>query len=125
MIRRPPRSTRTDTLFPYTTLFRSLADCYAMLASLAPLILERQGGDRLAGVRAPVAFDGTPDPADQVLTMGATRLTARLIDPWVPRAQPHPETHRAICIPLAPADFVTAGRGLPFPFPPAAGRGRE
>src|SRR3546814_4025726 len=26
MIRRPPRSTRTDTLFPYTTLFRSMWD---------------------------------------------------------------------------------------------------
>src|SRR3546814_13863568 len=26
MIQRPPRSTRTDTLFPYTTLFRSTAD---------------------------------------------------------------------------------------------------
>src|SRR3546814_5275929 len=26
MIRRPPRSTRTDTLFPYTTLFRSKVD---------------------------------------------------------------------------------------------------
>src|SRR3546814_2511775 len=26
MIRRPPRSTRTDTLFPYTTLFRSGSD---------------------------------------------------------------------------------------------------
>src|SRR3546814_14723461 len=26
MIRRPPRSTRTDTLFPYTTLFRSTGD---------------------------------------------------------------------------------------------------
>src|SRR3546814_6333002 len=26
MIRRPPRSTRTDTLFPYTTLFRSFYD---------------------------------------------------------------------------------------------------
>src|SRR3546814_18958944 len=25
MIRRPPRSTRTDTLFPYTTLFRSVS----------------------------------------------------------------------------------------------------
>src|SRR3546814_9281757 len=25
MVRRPPRATRTDTLFPYTTLFRSLA----------------------------------------------------------------------------------------------------
>src|SRR3546814_3827142 len=27
MIRRPPRSTRTDTLFPYTTLFRSVVVC--------------------------------------------------------------------------------------------------
>src|SRR3546814_2652613 len=27
MIRRPPRSTRTDTLFPYTTLFRSTVNC--------------------------------------------------------------------------------------------------
>src|SRR3546814_13141541 len=26
MIQRPPRSTRTDTLFPYTTLFRSITD---------------------------------------------------------------------------------------------------
>src|SRR3546814_14010311 len=32
MIRRPPRSTRTDTLFPYTTLFRSLLE--AMEASI-------------------------------------------------------------------------------------------
>src|SRR3546814_3595877 len=31
MIRRPPRSTRTDTLFPYTTLFRS--HCQAVAAS--------------------------------------------------------------------------------------------
>src|SRR3546814_16266243 len=28
MIRRPPRSTRTDTLFPYTTLFRSVSPCH-------------------------------------------------------------------------------------------------
>src|SRR3546814_15327392 len=34
MIRRPPRSTRTYTLFPYTTLFRSLLDP-AAVASLA------------------------------------------------------------------------------------------
>src|SRR3546814_19577007 len=31
MIRRPPRSTRTDTLFPYTTLFRSLIDGRGLL----------------------------------------------------------------------------------------------
>src|SRR3546814_13214506 len=28
MIRRPPRSTRTDTLFPYTTLFRSYREIF-------------------------------------------------------------------------------------------------
>src|SRR3546814_19215966 len=28
MIRRPPRSTRTDTLFPYTTLFRSCSEVF-------------------------------------------------------------------------------------------------
>src|SRR3546814_13764439 len=38
MIRRPPRSTRTDTLFPYTTLFRSPAasqHCRARFSRLA------------------------------------------------------------------------------------------
>src|SRR3546814_14788428 len=30
MVRRPPRSTRTDTLFPYTTLFRSVGEESAM-----------------------------------------------------------------------------------------------
>src|SRR3546814_7758997 len=33
MIRRPPRSTRTDTLFPYTTLFRSQFGIQAVIAS--------------------------------------------------------------------------------------------
>src|SRR3546814_9170898 len=32
MIRRPPRSTRTDTLFPYTTLFRSATPEFAKAA---------------------------------------------------------------------------------------------
>src|SRR3546814_11675012 len=36
MIRRPPRSTRTDTLFPYTTLFRSsFRGAFAYLGGLA------------------------------------------------------------------------------------------
>src|SRR3546814_21195602 len=38
MIRRPPRSTRTDTLFPYTTLFRSLER-----ATFRPLAMVRGG----------------------------------------------------------------------------------
>src|SRR3546814_15500639 len=34
-IRRPPRSTRTDTLFPYTTLFRSVDEAVALIAKRA------------------------------------------------------------------------------------------
>src|SRR3546814_2815875 len=39
MIRRPPRSTRTDTLFPYTTLFRSNRHAFASIGLTAALSL--------------------------------------------------------------------------------------
>src|SRR3546814_2781263 len=41
MIRRPPRSTRTDTLFPYTTLFRSRDG-----REEADALLQRNSGDQ-------------------------------------------------------------------------------
>src|SRR3546814_10892917 len=41
MIRRPPRSTRTDTLFPYTTLFRSVSGMTAADPVLLRLLDER------------------------------------------------------------------------------------
>src|SRR3546814_7630986 len=46
MIRRPPRSTRTDTLFPYTTLFRSRGFEQRGIddAALAGLVPARDGG---------------------------------------------------------------------------------
>src|SRR3546814_9196538 len=47
MIRRPPRSTRTDTLFPYTTLFRS---CYTSAVAVDEAILGVDS-DYLAGMR--------------------------------------------------------------------------
>src|SRR3546814_8240834 len=58
MIRRPPRSTRTDTLFPYTTLFRSLLlsqehkeESKPILASPAVRARARDLGVDLAQVR--------------------------------------------------------------------------
>src|SRR3546814_14853584 len=47
MIRRPPRSTRTDTLFPYTTLFRSIQ---------AGPAFRRRDGIGFGGARPPVAI---------------------------------------------------------------------
>src|SRR3546814_15255105 len=72
MIRRPPRSTRTDTLFPYTTLFRSVnAICPGFIntniftASLdVPDELKGQANAVIAGMSAqaqPVARGGQPE----------------------------------------------------------------
>src|SRR3546814_10322858 len=54
MIRRPPRSTRTDTLFPYTTLFRSKRVMTGL--ALHPRHLGPDPGSRL-----PPLLSGTPD----------------------------------------------------------------
>src|SRR3546814_20623338 len=69
MIRRPPRSTRTDTLFPYTTLFRS---DHAITTD--PLLL-----DEIEILRGPVAtrFGGS-----------AGNGAINLIDSKVPKALP-------------------------------------
>src|SRR3546814_1843422 len=61
MIRRPPRSTRTDTLFPYTTLFRSHE------------VVRFQR-------RAALDADGVVDPAEE-FDMRAVRLARPVADP--------------------------------------------
>src|SRR3546814_9706199 len=45
MIRRPPRSTRTDTLLPYTTLFRSHVARHDQLADVGLVVLDAEHGD--------------------------------------------------------------------------------
>src|SRR3546814_3329873 len=54
MIRRPPRSTRTDTLFPYTTLFRSVLAgldlariAFGIMDQDVDIRVEREDGARL------------------------------------------------------------------------------
>src|SRR3546814_5203621 len=51
MIRRPPRSTRTDTLFPYTTLFRSPARSAWAWARAKPGAGSEEGRDSGFGIR--------------------------------------------------------------------------
>src|SRR3546814_12687074 len=60
MIRRPPRSTRTDTLFPYTTLFRSqpiarrgiFADMRAVLGDAMVALAQRANSGFVVGHRS-------------------------------------------------------------------------
>src|SRR3546814_14282211 len=71
MIRRPPRSTRTDTLFPYTTLFRSIEGSSAQRGHhrlQLPYILPPPELRRSAYVRSPRRLSPTlshPHPLRQ------------------------------------------------------------
>src|SRR3546814_3442745 len=56
MIRRPPRSTRTDTLFPYTTLFRSLG----AVDDLHDLYSRVKAGDDSAAAGLRFVISNTP-----------------------------------------------------------------
>src|SRR3546814_12580968 len=66
MIRRPPRSTRTDTLFPYTTLFRSVeGNCRISAATACGAFRKRPGpGVALHGGGIGPAVRFFKDPSD-------------------------------------------------------------
>src|SRR3546814_7268141 len=82
MIRLPPRSTRTDTLFPYPTLFRSLEGMFEALADKAnviqfPVVIK---GDVQGSVEAIVnALNrlSTDEIRVRVLQSGAGAITER------------------------------------------------
>src|SRR3546814_17115125 len=71
MIRRPPRSTRTDTLFPYTTLFRSLGAHAAVGQNL---------GDGVLRSRAFLRFIGFAEGADVVHRVIIADELQRVVD---------------------------------------------
>src|SRR3546814_2720612 len=65
MIRRPPRSTRTDTLFPYTTLFRSIKELTATALGVGSMVDDD-------------ANAGTPDVFQAIDLSSATAASAAL-----------------------------------------------
>src|SRR3546814_15139974 len=71
MVRRPPRSTRTDTLFPYTTLFRSL-------------LVEIQRASDDGGARPCALTHQTVDVSDKVIRQahGDLRRHTEMVPLW-------------------------------------------
>src|SRR3546814_17251678 len=73
MIRRPPRSTRTDTLFPYTTLFRS---------SIANERRERRKRQRIGGARRAACAGQDREETQRVVdALAATAIERPLCAP--------------------------------------------
>src|SRR3546814_11851776 len=96
MIRRPPRSTRTDTLFPYTTLFRSRVVAVGGVG-VRLQVLCRVGGVvvllQLRRERPQAAEDGLPDVAEAAEEFARRGLVGR-------RAGDH---HEAVALQLLQA----------------------
>src|SRR3546814_13642006 len=76
MLRRPPRSTRTDTLFPYTTLFRSAIEA-AGGGGDGTGLARRIGPDRQRHVarKIEVALDGEAERQPQRGDLGEAERT--------------------------------------------------
>src|SRR3546814_21067387 len=93
MIRRPPRSTRTDTLFPHTTLFRSLSQLIeakdfgeladiragARDAAIEGVMLKRRDSPYVPGRRAGLWYKWKRDPltADCVMMRSEERRVGK------------------------------------------------
>src|SRR3546814_1549901 len=72
MLRRPPISTRTDTLFPYTTLFRSRPSCELAHGVLDASMEGGVGIDHLAQRRdRDLGVDGEGEQPEHLPTVGA------------------------------------------------------
>src|SRR3546814_9541363 len=77
MIRRPPRSTRTDTLFPYTTLFRSRLFVGGWSSSLIREVFER---NPVAGV---LPYDPVQDAVVLLEQFRTGPMAAKDDNPWL------------------------------------------
>src|SRR3546814_20623172 len=81
MIRRPPRSTRTDTLFPYTTLFRSVSkrgDEVVVAAQGSSLDRTTRESERSAIISALRQGDGSRKDAARRLGISERTLRYKL-----------------------------------------------
>src|SRR3546814_17549811 len=92
MIRRPPRSTRTDTLFPYTTLFRSdpVGVILRQAEAVARRLLDRSDGGGVAARHQHVdehviGWDGVEAMLKQELADGFEHPPPLPLDPSIVR----------------------------------------
>src|SRR3546814_2815619 len=85
MIRRPPRSTRTDTLFPYTTLFRSVRKHPAGAGGQFARYGQRYIGERAQAhlTALGVAFEDIHPFGRAALGDPQIQATAVVVPPWL------------------------------------------
>src|SRR3546814_1248701 len=95
MIRRPPRSTRTATLFPYTTLFRSPHDVHPRAAPSRRERMERAEPVHRLGGRGVVGEGRRRGEARRAAAAGRRRAAGRAAHLAAAPRDPHRELRRS------------------------------
>src|SRR3546814_15011862 len=85
MIRRPPRSTRTDTLFPYTPLFRSVRR--GLMRFMTAMQIDAPGRP-LRRVQRPVPTPGRNELLIRVSACGVCRTDLHVLDGEIAASYP-------------------------------------
>src|SRR3546814_2769714 len=80
IVRRPPRSTRTDTLFPYTTLVRSDAAVYGSRSANGVIILTTKMGKTNKPTFNFSGYYGLSDPVYLVPVLGGEGYLKKILD---------------------------------------------
>src|SRR3546814_15051606 len=120
MIRRPPRSTRTDTLFPYTTLFRSFTACMPSKSLLHDAVAGTGWAEARAHRDAVIEHldDGSHTDALEQVGVTVVRSTATLVGEGVVEALGRRWRARPVVLAPGSSPVVPPTPGLaPGPWP--------
>lgn len=90
----------------------ALADAYAVLGQLAPLILEHQGSGNMLGFRPPVTFDGIVDETAQSFQLGDYTLHVAFERALQEPAERKAEARGGLIIRTGPDEYFVAGKGI-------------
>jgi beta-galactosidase GanA len=96
---------------------------YAMLDSIAPLVLAAQAEGRIAGFGNPVSFEDEADLSPMEAALGGSRFSVTTVDPWTARDAQNPSSHGALLIWLGGEDYLFAGQGATLTVEPEDGMG--
>lgn len=100
---------------------KTLADAYALIDELTPLILANRGTGKMVGIRAPASFDGVVNLAPQQFTLGDYTFDVHFREPapistGAKTEAPIPGAHGGLIIQTSEDEYLVAGTGMIITF---------
>ena len=95
-----------------------LADSYALIDSLTPLITSQQGRDEMWGLRPAISYEGEANLSGYNREFGDFRANITFLDPWTRPEDQSVSEHGALVVETGDNEFLIAGVGVTLTFEP-------